>query len=263
VGNPTTWRFQHNAMNAPFEVHLWGDDEHYAGQVADAIFRDIDHAEALLSHFREDSDVGRVGLLEGGQSVQVSTEMMDCLLVALWVHSETGGAFDVMLGRGLNTLVLNPDSLSVGVTKDGGTPQIDLGGIGKGFALDRAAEIVAEWGLEDALLTAGPSTVLALGTQDGEPWSVGVNGTVQVLTDQALSASGKDVQGAHVLDPRKREPASGHEKAWAIAPSAAVADALSTAFMVMDRTEVETCCRSHEGIEGHVLSQDGEFISFG
>jgi thiamine biosynthesis lipoprotein len=167
-----------------------------------------------------------------------------------------------MLGRGLDTLVLNPASLSVGVTQDGGTPKIDLGGIGKGFALDRAAEIVAEWGFEDALLTAGPSTVLALGTQDGEPWSVGVNGSGQLLTDRALSASGKDVQGAHVLDPRKGQPASGHEKAWAIAPSAAVADALSTAFMVMDTQEVETVCRSHNGVEGHVLSQDGEFISF-
>jgi thiamine biosynthesis lipoprotein len=257
-----TYRFNHNAMHAPFEMHLVGDDEPYAGQVADAVFRDIDHAEDLLSHFREDSDVGRVGLLEAGQSVQVSTEMMDCLLVALWVHGETGGAFDVMLGQGLDTLVLNPDSLSVGVTKAGGTPKIDLGGIGKGFALDRAAEIVAEWGFEDALLTAGPSTVLALGTQDGDPWSLGVNGTAQVLTDRALSASGKDVQGAHVLDPRQGEPAGGHEKAWAISPSAAVADALSTAFMVMDRLEVETFCRSHEGIEGHVLSQDAEFISF-
>ena len=257
-----TYSYHHEAMHAPFEVHLCSNDEHYAGQVADAVFRDIDHAEALLSHFREDSDVGRVSLLAGGQSVQVSPEMMDCLLVALWVHVETAGAFDVMLGLGLDTLVLNPDSLSVGVTQDGGTPKIDLGGIGKGFALDRAAEIVAEWGFEDALLTAGPSTVLALGTQDGEPWSVGVNGTGQVLTDRALSASGKDVQGAHVLDPRKGQAASGHEKAWAIAPSAAVADALSTAFMVMDRIEVKTFCRAHKGIEGHVLSQDGEFMSF-
>ena len=256
----TAYSFSHEAMNSPFELHIAGQDEDYARQAADALFREVDHIESSLSRFIEYSDVARIKLLEQGQSVKVSAETMECLLVAFWAYRETGGAFDVTLGQGMDKLALDPETLDVGAGISG--VEVDLGGIGKGYALDNTAEFIAGWGIGDLLLTAGPSTALALGMNSGEPWSVGLNGKPQVLRDRAISSSGKDVQGEHVVDPRTGSPAAGHEKAWAICPSAAAADALSTAFMVMDTADVEQFCREHDGIEGYVIRGDGEFVSF-
>jgi len=254
------YSFHHSAMNSPFEIHIAGQDENYARQAAGAFFRGIDHLENNLSRFLEDSDIARIRLLMPGQVLQVSPETMECLLVALWAYRETSGAFDVMLGEGMDALRLDPERLSVSCELR--NPAVDLGGIGKGFALDRGAEIMAEWDIEHALLVAGPSTMLALGSQDGVPWSVGLNGTAVDLEDQALSASGKDVQGAHVRDPRAGVEATGHEKAWVLCPSAALADALSTAFMVMNREEVADFCRTHPEIRSHVLDQHSTFTSY-
>ena len=257
-----TYTHHHEAMNAPFEIHIAGKEENYARQAADAIFREIDHIESTLSRFSEQSDLARIKLLEPGQSLKVSRETMECLLVALWATRETDGAFDVTLGRGMQDLILDPDALSLQVSGKSGALAIDLGGIGKGYSLDNTAAIVEDWGIENALLTAGPSTALAMGRQDGDAWSVGLHGRPVNLREQAISASGKDIKGAHVLDPRTGDPATGHEKAWAICPSAALADALSTAFMVMDTASVKAFCESHEGIQGHLLSRDGAFMSF-
>jgi thiamine biosynthesis lipoprotein len=267
-----TYSYHHEAMNSPFEIHIAGQEENYARQAADAIFREVDHIESNLSRFSEQSDLARIRLLDPGQSLKVSRETMECLLVALWATRETNGAFDVTLGRGMDDLLLDPDALSVSLAQkrgdiergdiETGDMALDLGGIGKGYSLDNTAAIVGEWGIESAMLTAGPSTALAIGRQESNRWSIGLNGIPIQLQEQAISASGKEVKGAHILDPRTGTPATGHDKAWAICPSAALADALSTAFMVMDTESVKTFCRSHEGIQGHVLCRDGAFISF-
>lgn len=258
-----TYTFHHEAMKAPFEIHVAGGfDETYARQAADAMFREVDRLESCLTRFSEYSDIARIRLLEAGQSVKVAPETMQCLLVALWAYTETGGAFDVSLGRGMDKLMLNADTLDVGVGDISQEMALDLGGIGKGYALDNIAEHIAQWGIEDCLLAAGPSTVLALGSQNGAPWSIGVHGKPVMLKDQAISSSGTDVQGAHVLDPRHRTAAAGHSKTWVICPSATAADALSTAFMVMDTQAVERFCACHEDIQGHVLCHTGEFMSF-
>jgi len=82
----------------------------------------------------------------------------------------------------------------------------------------------------------------------GGKWgdAAGLGGAL--LRDQAVSGSGTEVKGGHVLDPRTGKPARGHPAAWVIAPSAAVADALSTAFMVMSTGEVEDFCARHPEI---------------
>lgn len=251
-------------MACPFEIVVAGHDEAYARQAADAVFREIDHLEEKLSRFIEHSDVGRIAAARPGEQVRISPETMDCLLAALWAYRETGGAFDISLGRGMDDLVLDPDSLVVRniefpIT---GSQIFDLGGIGKGYALDVAADVISDWQIGDVLLSAGASTALALGSNGDEDWSIGLHGEPLKLRDCAVSGSGKDVKGEHVIDPRKGMPAAGHEKAWAVCPSAAAADALSTAFMVMSTDEVKDFCRNHEEIRAFLLNEKGDILSF-
>ena len=145
---------------------------------------------------------------------------------------------------------------------------LDLGGIGKGFALDKAAETLREWadegwGLEAALLSGGQSSVLAMGAPPGtNGWTVTVGADVLdvpeevLLRDRALSGSGTRVHGRHIIDPRTGRPAVSPVRAWASSPSGAVSDALSTAFMVMSAAEVECYCAEHDETWAILLIQD-------
>ncbi|MFN2115508.1 MAG: FAD:protein FMN transferase, partial [Anaerolineae bacterium] len=152
--------------------------------------------------------------------------------------------------------------------------EIDLGGIGKGFALDRVVEILADWDVTSALLNAGASTVLALDAPAGENgWRVGVGGpwgaaagfdTVE-LHRMSLSGSGIEIKGEHVVDPRTGNPPQWHQAAWALCrltePSdmpatcllTARSDALATAFLVMSTAEVESYCAEHTEVAALVV----------
>jgi thiamine biosynthesis lipoprotein len=132
-----------------------------------------------------------------------------------------------------------------------------LGAIGKGYALDQAAVVLADWQIPRALLNAGTSTVLAI----GEGWEVGIGSEWGraagmekiVLNNESLSGSGIEVQGQHILNPRTRQAATTHLAAWAVAPGAGLSDALSTAFFVMPTGDVQRFCAEHPGVEAMVV----------
>ena len=170
---------------------------------------------------------------------------------------------------GIHHLTIDPDNFTVGVaaqadSQPGDRIVVDLGGIGKGYALDKVAEILAEYDIQDALVHSA-STVLAIGSEPEATnqlgWSLGIGGDWGkqagrekiILTDKALSGSGTEVKGQHIKDPHTGQPAQGHLAAWATAPSAAVADGLSTAFMVMPTAAVTALCAKHEDIGAFVV----------
>jgi thiamine biosynthesis lipoprotein len=136
---------------------------------------------------------------------------------------------------------------------------LDLGAIGKGYALDCALDVLGDWGIGNVLMHSGTSTALAAGPgpdggkEAGKGWAVGVAsawpcpefaGTVR-LFGRAVSGSGTDVKGDHIVDPRSGLPARRRTPAWASHTSAAVSDALSTAFLVMTPAEVRAFCARH------------------
>ncbi|MCX6565881.1 MAG: FAD:protein FMN transferase [Candidatus Aminicenantes bacterium] len=159
---------------------------------------------------------------------------------------------------------------------------LDLGGVGKGYALDQAAKILLEWGVSDALLHGGMSSALAAGSPlaksgtDPESklparpgWPVGVGAgwpgapTRVVLSGRALSGSGTEVKGGHILDPRTGRPARGNLAAWASAPTAALSDALSTAFFVMTPDAVEAFVGRHPDIWACLVVSYGDIRIWG
>ena len=271
---PAANRFSHEAMATVFEVFIAGKDEAYAGQAARAAFDEVDRIERLFSRFDPSSELSRISRLRPGESLPIGVEIVHVLGLASFVQAETGGAFDVNFRTAEARLAKRPDALPrflgrilrVEHTGRGfevtrlragrGAPalDLDLGAVGKGFGLDRARAVLQDWGVENALLHAGTST--ALGTGPGpsarprtKGWPVGAgatSGTGRVhLQNGALSGSGTEVKGDHVVDPRTGRPSRGRRAAWAGHASAAAADALSTAFMVMRTGEIAAFCARH------------------
>jgi len=153
---------------------------------------------------------------------------------------------------------------AVRAAKEPARLDLDLGGIGKGYALDKAREVLEDWSIGNALLHSGTSTALGFGPGPGprgSGWPVGAASTWKCcgmpriirLRGGALSGSGTEVKGAHIIDPRNGAPAGGHLAAWAFHPSAALADALSTAFLVMTTGEVEAYCRERPEVWAVVI----------
>ncbi|MDR0901800.1 MAG: FAD:protein FMN transferase, partial [Opitutaceae bacterium] len=311
--------FTHEAMSTTFEFRARHAEPAYARQAAQAAFAEIDRLETLLSRFHEGGDIWRVNHAAAGERVAISEECHACLMQSLRLHGLTGGAFDITIGgaadlvknaeknraapapgalqallaqHAAGTIALSPGSFAVEVVQTGAS--LDLGAIGKGFALDAARALFREWEIENALLSAGGSSVLAIGSNAGneattdksqapenEPaaetpaaahaaaaaapatrahssffilhsslggpaappgWPVNIRGETRsatlVLRDCALGASGTGGQGRHIIDPRRRSQTYAHIRAWALAPDAAEADGLSTAWMTMDRDEI-------------------------
>ncbi|MEY2878778.1 MAG: Thiamine biosynthesis lipoprotein ApbE precursor, partial [Verrucomicrobiota bacterium] len=145
---------------------------------------------------------------------------------------------------------------------------LDLGAVGKGFALDRMGEVLREWGFPAACLNSGGSTALALAAPPDAPgWTLalgeGAARRTLALTHAALSGSGTAVQGAHLIDPRTGAPAARTQRAWSLAPTGALADALSTAFFVMHETDVEIFCHAHPEIGAALAAPSCALVTHG
>jgi len=275
-------RFSHEAMATVFEVYAVHPDERYAAQAAQAAFDLADRLERELSRFKSNSDIARVNHLVAGQSTRVSPSTLECLVIARHMFDLTGGAFDISIGTGLPSLELDAEDFLVRATTDG--VQVDLGGIGKGYAVDLMAELLEEWELRRALVHGGFSSVLALEAPVGlDGWPLTLSDPAvpsRVLTrlsmrQAALSASGVR-KGDHIVDPRTGEPVRGRLAAWAALPRperagveapgnqgprlapGAVADALTTAFMLLSGEEIAAICERSPGLEAWVLPDPGE-----
>jgi len=279
-------RFTHMAMACDFEIYVAGEEREYARQACAAAFSEVDDIEKEISRFIDYSDVSRINNSAPGQPVRIGYHCFECLQLAAEVSAQTNGAFDVTIGAllgtwrrssgqvgptdedlakarkstGISLLEIDPEAHTV--TRRAGGVKTDLGGIGKGYAVDRIVELLRDWSIAGAVVHGGQSSAFALGTPPGaERWPITVRdpedeagslGCVE-LKDFAVSGSGVAVHGRHIIDPRSGRPVAGRLGAWAAAESTVLSDALSTAFMVMSVEEVEQYCRQHPRVSAMIL----------
>lgn len=296
-------RFAHEAMTTRFEVMVAGGSPRYAGEVAVELFREVDRYERLLSRHDPGSDIAQINRLQPGETVRVSCEVHTCLRLAENLARATHGAFDVTCGPllacwaearrqgqdappserlaaalarvGMRHLRLHasppangaPREFSVALAPNSPGVTVDLGAVGKGFALDGLRETLHDWQVDNVLVHSGTSTALGLGPgpqADGGGWTVGVGGdwgkaqgfTRLRLRNAALSGSGLAVKGRHILDPRHGRPVTATLGAWTLCDSAAAADALSTAYMVFAPAEAAAFAQRHPEVWAMVVEAE-------
>lgn len=250
--------FNHRAMATHFQVRIANEERSYAAQAAQAALDLVDRLEARLSRFRPTSEIAQLAHLQPGESMRVSEPVFACLSLARKLESATRSAFCATPAALQNQPALpewnlRPEQLTIHCVS--GQLAFDLGAIGKGFALDRVAELLDQWDCPSFLLVAGGSSILAGAAPADTPgWSCGLGEDNApdrfFLSHASLSGSGLAVKGLHILDPRTGLPAARQTRAWVIADTAAESDALSTASMVLSEPELE-----------HVLAQNQTWLA--
>jgi FAD:protein FMN transferase len=263
------------AMGTTFEIHLYAADQARALELFEAAFEEVERVEAALSNYRPSSELSRINAQAAAAPVTTDPEVFGLLERAFAYSRRSDGAFDMTVGRlmkawgffrgsgrfpsdeelervrgqtGWRRVRLDPARRSVRFLTPG--LELDPGGIGKGYALDRVAALLREHGVTAALLTSGSSSIYALGAPPGKPgWTVSVPDPLDrartlsrvVLKDRSLSTSGNyekffRVGGrtyCHIMDPRTGRPVDGVLQTTVIAPEATDSDALSTTVFVL------------------------------
>lgn len=246
--------FQHEAMKTTYTLRLISKDRVKAENAKQQCIERIDDLESKLSRHHEGSDIWLINHLKTDKSLFISEDSYACLRLALEAHELTAGLFDSTLGRQIEhskvlakddappiegSLRIDPDHPAVYCLEAG--REIDLGGIGKGYTLDALKDICLDWEVESALLSSGASTHLAYG-QHAWPISLHSSQSSRIiqLFNMALSASGNGtLDNNHIISPDTNMPKAQHERIWLTTKSAAMADAWSTAALLMSRNELE------------------------
>ncbi|MBC8126117.1 MAG: FAD:protein FMN transferase [Gloeobacteraceae cyanobacterium ES-bin-144] len=264
-------------MNTTFSLRVRRVDGRTAQGIAKECFDEIDLLESRLSRYVEASDISRINHLESGQTLYLSDSCHQCLLQALDAYSQTAGLFDVTLGTRIEhrksgnesdepllkgRLKIHPDVAAVTCEEAG--REIDLGGIGKGFALDQLKQLLTVWEVQDALLTAGASSMLAIGDSE---WPVDLAGESEslriTLKNQSLSASGTFIQGDHIIHPAGHEamPESPCTRIWVVASTAVLAEIWSTTLMLLSLDEILEFIEGIDVIHSVYAEQAGKLVT--
>ncbi|MBI2826080.1 MAG: FAD:protein FMN transferase [Planctomycetia bacterium] len=291
-GEPYLIQLSRPAMACRFEIFLNAGQYPDGPQAALEALDLVERLEDQLTVYRDTSEVMHVNRYAAGEPIAVEPRLFALLALAVKLSQETAGAFDITTGPltkvwgfyrragavptvdaidealaavGAGHLILDAEQGTIHFARSG--VELNLGAIGKGYALDRAAELLGAAGVGDFLLHGGQSSVLARGSQAPRAsggWSVGVGDPLRpavrlaevYLRDRALATSGASQQFfrhagkryGHILDPRTGRPAEGVFSATVVAPAAAEADALSTAFYTLGVDGAVAYCQDHPRI---------------
>lgn len=224
------------AMGTRFELVLADQAEpSRLRAVGEAALAEITACHDLLNRFALGSLVHRLAATPAGTRLQVDRDTFRLFEDALLVWRESGGAFDPALGGGMERLTLDARASSVIPGRPGIT--LDFGAIAKGHAIDLAARALRDHGIRSAFLHGGTSSAMGLGSAPGgQAWEIEIAGTRDrvALRNQALSVSAAWEGNPHpTVDPRTGIPVPVPRRAVVTGPSARLADAWSTAALIL------------------------------
>jgi thiamine biosynthesis lipoprotein len=283
------------SMGCLYTIVAYGPDPGVVSTATERALDEVDRLDRLMSHFRPDSPLSQLNQQPPGTPAVVDSELFDLIAVADTYSRESDGAFDITVGplmkawgffRGLGR-VPGGDELSqlrrrVGyrhvvldrarrsIAFDLAGVEIDLGAIAKGYAVDRAVATLRQHGVTAALVSAGGSTIYALGAppeSDGwpidvqDPLAAGRVAFTLTLRDRALSVAGRSeksfeidgVEYTHILDPRTGMPVRGVLGVVVLAPDGTSGDALDTTLFVQGPAAARMLLAAHEGSEAFFL----------
>jgi thiamine biosynthesis lipoprotein len=288
------------AMGSSLQIAVWTSDEPGARRAIDAVFAEFDRLENLLSVWRENSDVQRLNASAGRAGVAVGLDTLAVLEAAQQASRETRGAFDVTFGaltdvwrfdHDQDNRVPAPEAIAsrlplvdhaaVSTDRNAGTARIaragvtvHLGGIGKGYAVDRAAAMLRAAGFDAFLLQSG-GDLYAAGRRGDRPWRVGLHdprgvdgetfATIE-LRDETFSTSGDyerffiadGVRYHHLLDPHTGQPARQCRSVTIVARSALQADWLSTGVFILGPEEGMALVERLPEVEAVIVTAENE-----
>jgi thiamine biosynthesis lipoprotein len=266
-----------DAMGSTYSVVLYDEDRDRMETAAETVFDEVRRLDGVLSNYKPESAWSQVNQFAAERPVEVPGELYNLIAACVEYSRKSDGAFDITVGPlmkvwgfykgtghlpargevkkamasvGYKNLILDARAQTVRFAKKG--VEIDPGGIGKGYAVDRMVEILRERKIKIALVSASGSSIYAMGAPPGEPgWKVSIRDprdeskTVQdiVLKDESLSTSGSyekffEADGkiyAHIMDPRTGFPAGGMLSVSIVTPRTIDSEAWCKPFFINGR----------------------------
>jgi thiamine biosynthesis lipoprotein len=293
------WRSREEAiMGTRCYVELWSEDAAKGDQAIEAVMAELRRIDELMSHYKPQSQLSQINARAGQEAVPVDPELFDLIKLSTHYSQITEGAFDItyasvghlydypnhvrpteaqikaaLPGVNWRNLIFDPTHHSVRFGRPG--MRIDLGGIGKGYAVDRGIAILQSRGIQHGLVTAGGDSRI-LGDRMGRPWLVGIRNpddkskviTRIPLINSAMSTSGDyeryfDEDGVryhHIIDPQTGHSASKVRSATILAPTATQTDGMSkTAFVLGPEKALEIINRMPE-YDAIFVTPDGRIL---
>jgi|SRR5579863_762771 len=285
-------------MGTIWEIKAYASTQRCEPALKEAL-AEVDRLDRLLSVYREDSELSRINRSAKRTLLNLDTEVLWVISEAVRYASFSGGAFDPTSGPLIRLWGFGsegskdtpPEPYKIRETRkrvgfqnlrtDGADSrlqrliddvEIDLGGIGKGYAVDRVVRLLRDYGIERALVNCG-STAHAIGSPPGqEGWRIGIQhprrpgklvGTIRIR-DKAISTSGdyerfftyRGKRFSHILDPRTGYPVIGMASVTVVAPSALAADGLSTAVFVLGAAPGKKLLERLPGVEAFIVPEE-------
>ncbi len=285
-------------MGTRIVVELWSDDRAQGEEAVQAVLAEMRRIDEAMSTYKPTSEVSRVNAEAAARPVPISQELFDLLATSIEFSKVTRGAFDItyasvgymydyrehvrpnedeiakaLPGVNYRHLILDPKARTIKFARDG--VRIDLGGIGKGYAVDRGIAILQSRGIQHALVTAGGDSRI-IGDRFGNPWVVGIRHPDRKseviaripLEDAAISTSGdyeryfdeNGVRYHHIIDPKTGHSASKVRSATIIGPAATRTDGLSKTAFVLGPEQAIEIYNSLDDIDAILVTPDGRVL---
>ena len=286
---------QHDLMGTRITIDLWQEDAALAARCSDRIVAEMQRIEAQMSTYRDDSEITRINDNAARETLDISSEMAYLIERSIYFSRLSGGVFDITyasIGYAYDYRAhLQPSDETVAeklpaidyrhirlegnrIHFDRPGVRIDLGGIAKGYAVDRSIDITRKCGISRAMISAGGDSRI-IGDRGGRPWMIGIRHPRDAseialrlpLSDSAISTSGdyeryfiaddgKRVH--HIIDPQTGRSAGASWSATVIGPDAMTTDALSTTIFIMGADDGLALIESLEGFDAIVIDSGGK-----